>query len=53
MKQQVDRMVVQVVDRAVQVLGGYGYIREYPVELCCVMRAALPPLMGWRWVELS
>lgn len=33
MKQQVDRMVVQVADRAVQVLGGYGYIREYPVEL--------------------
>lgn len=33
MKQQVDRMVVQVADRAVQILGGYGYIREYPVEL--------------------
>lgn len=33
MKQQVDRMVVQVADRALQVLGGYGYIREYPVEL--------------------
>ena len=33
MKQQVDRMVVQVAYRAVQVLGGYGYIREYPVEL--------------------
>lgn len=33
MKQQVDRMVMQVTDRAVQVLGGYGYIREYPVEL--------------------
>ncbi len=33
MKQQVDRMVMQVADRAVQVLGGYGYIREYPVEL--------------------
>lgn len=33
MKQQVDRMVIQVADRAVQILGGYGYIREYPVEL--------------------
>lgn len=33
MKQQVDRVVMQVADRAVQVLGGYGYIREYPVEL--------------------
>lgn len=33
MKQHVDRMVMQVTDRAVQILGGYGYIREYPVEL--------------------
>lgn len=33
MKQHVDRMVMQVADRAVQILGGYGYIREYPVEL--------------------
>jgi acyl-CoA dehydrogenase len=33
MKQQVDRMVVLVADRALQILGGYGYIREYPVEL--------------------
>lgn len=33
MKQQVDRAVMQVADRAVQVLGGYGYIREFPVEL--------------------
>ena len=33
MKYQVDRMVLTVADRAVQVLGGYGYIREYPVEL--------------------
>ena len=33
MKQQIDRMVVLVADRAVQVLGGYGYIREYPLEL--------------------
>ncbi len=33
MKQFVDRAVLDVTDRAVQTLGGYGYIREYPVEL--------------------
>ncbi len=33
MKSYVDRLVVNVADRALQVLGGYGYIREYPVEL--------------------
>jgi alkylation response protein AidB-like acyl-CoA dehydrogenase len=33
MKQRVDDIVVQVADRALMVLGGYGYIREYPVEL--------------------
>ncbi len=33
MKQYVDQLVVDVADRAVQILGGYGYIREYPVEL--------------------
>jgi acyl-CoA dehydrogenase len=33
MKHYVDNMVLQVADRAVQTLGGYGYIREYPVEL--------------------
>ena len=33
MKHHVDSMVLTVADRAVQVLGGYGYIREYPVEL--------------------
>jgi len=33
LKLHVDRMVLTVADRAVQVLGGYGYIREYPVEL--------------------
>ena len=26
-------MSVMVADRAVQILGGYGYIRDYPVEL--------------------
>ena len=33
MKHHIDRMVLTVADRAVQILGGYGYIREYPVEL--------------------
>jgi alkylation response protein AidB-like acyl-CoA dehydrogenase len=33
LKQHVDRMALQVADHAVQILGGYGYIREYPVEL--------------------
>jgi alkylation response protein AidB-like acyl-CoA dehydrogenase len=33
MKSYVDDVVVQIADRAVQTLGGYGYIREYPVEL--------------------
>ncbi|MCP5098418.1 MAG: acyl-CoA dehydrogenase [Chloroflexi bacterium] len=33
MKQRIDDVVVTVADRALQVLGGYGYIREYPVEL--------------------
>ena len=31
-KQYVDRAVMMVTDSAVQTLGGYGYIREYPVE---------------------
>lgn len=33
LKYHVDEMVLSVADRAVQTLGGYGYIREYPVEL--------------------
>lgn len=33
MKQYVDQVVLQVADRAVQTLGGYGYVREYPTEL--------------------
>lgn len=31
-KQYADKTAVQVADSAVQTLGGYGYIREYPVE---------------------
>lgn len=33
MKHYVDDMVLRVADEALQTLGGYGYIREYPVEL--------------------
>ena len=33
MKHYIDDLVVNVADRALQILGGYGYIREYPVEL--------------------
>ena len=32
-KQAADKMVMEVTDNAVQVLGGHGYIREHPVEL--------------------
>jgi alkylation response protein AidB-like acyl-CoA dehydrogenase len=32
-KAYADDMVLMVTDRAVQVLGGHGYIREHPVEL--------------------
>lgn len=31
-KQVADRVVLQVTDNAVQTLGGYGFIREYPAE---------------------
>ncbi len=31
-KQYADQAVLKVADSAVQTLGGYGYIREYPVE---------------------
>lgn len=33
MKSYVDDVVLQVADRTVQTLGGYGYVREYPAEL--------------------
>jgi alkylation response protein AidB-like acyl-CoA dehydrogenase len=32
-KNYVDQIVLSVADRAVQTLGGYGYIREIPAEL--------------------
>ncbi len=33
MKYHMDDLVVKAADQALQALGGYGYIREYPVEL--------------------
>jgi alkylation response protein AidB-like acyl-CoA dehydrogenase len=33
MKYFSDDMAVRVADQALQILGGYGYIREYPVEM--------------------
>ncbi|MEZ4515006.1 MAG: acyl-CoA dehydrogenase family protein [Chloroflexota bacterium] len=33
MKHFIDEMAVRVADQGLQTLGGYGYIREYPVEL--------------------
>lgn len=32
-KQYTDKMVLEVTDGAVQVLGGHGYVRDHPVEL--------------------
>jgi alkylation response protein AidB-like acyl-CoA dehydrogenase len=32
-KTYADDMVLMVTDRAVQILGGHGYVREHPVEL--------------------
>ncbi|GIV95616.1 MAG: acyl-CoA dehydrogenase [Herpetosiphonaceae bacterium] len=32
-RQNANAMALMVADRAVQILGGHGYIREYPVEL--------------------
>lgn len=32
-KQYADKMVLEVTDAAVQVLGGHGYVRDHPVEL--------------------
>jgi alkylation response protein AidB-like acyl-CoA dehydrogenase len=33
MKNYIDNIVLNVADRTVQTLGGYGYIREFPAEL--------------------
>jgi len=32
-KRTADKTVLMVCDRGVQILGGHGYIREFPVEL--------------------
>jgi len=32
-KQYADKMVLDVTDNAVQILGGHGYVRDHPVEL--------------------
>ena len=32
-KQYADKMVLEVTDGAVQVLGGHGYVRDHPVEM--------------------
>jgi acyl-CoA dehydrogenase len=32
-KSYADDMIIMVTDRAVQILGGHGYVREHPVEL--------------------
>jgi acyl-CoA dehydrogenase len=39
-------MVMMVTDRAVQILGGYGYIREYPVEMWMRNGRGLSTLIG-------
>jgi alkylation response protein AidB-like acyl-CoA dehydrogenase len=39
-------MVMMVTDRAVQILGGYGYIREYPVEMWMRNGRGLATLVG-------
>lgn len=46
MKFQVDEMVMSVTDRALQTLGGHGYIREYPVELWFRNARAFAALSG-------
>jgi alkylation response protein AidB-like acyl-CoA dehydrogenase len=39
-------MAMMVTDRAVQILGGYGYIREYPVELWMRNGRGIPTFPG-------
>ncbi len=41
-----DDMVLMVTDRAVQILGGHGYIRDYPVELWLRNASAFAALEG-------
>jgi alkylation response protein AidB-like acyl-CoA dehydrogenase len=43
-------MTMMVTDRAVQILGGYGYIREYPVELWMRNGRGIPTFPGLAFV---
>ena len=45
-RQYVDKTVLQVTDSAVQILGGYGFIREYPVERWLRNGRGLPTFHG-------
>jgi alkylation response protein AidB-like acyl-CoA dehydrogenase len=42
-----DDMALMVADRAVQILGGHGYIRDNPVELWLRNARAFAVLEGW------
>jgi acyl-CoA dehydrogenase len=46
----VSDMTMMVTDRAVQILGGYGYIREYPVELWMRNGRGIPTFPGLAFV---
>ena len=50
MKYYIDDMVLTVCDRALQALGGYGYIREYPVELWLRNARAFASIVGMAMV---
>lgn len=43
-------MAMMVTDRAVQILGGYGYIREYPVERWMRNGRGIPTFVGMAMV---
>jgi acyl-CoA dehydrogenase len=46
----VSDITMMVTDRAVQILGGYGYIREYPVELWMRNGRGIPTFPGLAFV---
>lgn len=45
-QQYAERMVLQVTDHGVQVLGGYGFIREYPAERWLRNGRGFPTFLG-------
>lgn len=45
-KQYADDMALMVTDRAVQILGGHGYIRDNPVELLLRNARGFPAFLG-------